>query len=94
MVRKVLHLTISQLWVRIVINTKLFIESLYSVWAFDVGEDPRCSGFFYSCGYNSAGMMFSGGCGEQIADWIINGRPKKHMFNFDIRRYLWHETLY
>ena len=51
-----------------------------------LGEDPRCEGFFYSCGYNSAGMMFSGGCGEQIAEWIINGRPKAHMFFYDIRR--------
>lgn len=51
-----------------------------------LGEDPRCAGFFYSCGYNSAGMMYSGGCGEQIAEWIIHGRPKKHMFSYDIRR--------
>ncbi|CAB0037881.1 unnamed protein product [Trichogramma brassicae] len=52
-----------------------------------MGEDPRCSGFFYSCGYNSAGMMLSGGCGEEIAEWIINGRPKAHMFFYDIRRF-------
>lgn len=51
------------------------------------GEDPNCSGFFYSCGYNSAGMMLGGGCGEQIAHWIINGRPDKYMFNYDIRRW-------
>lgn len=51
-----------------------------------MGEDPRCAGFFYSCGYNSSGIMFSGGCGEQIAEWIINGRPKYHMFFSDIRR--------
>ncbi|XP_014477949.1 PREDICTED: sarcosine dehydrogenase, mitochondrial isoform X2 [Dinoponera quadriceps] len=53
-----------------------------------MGEDPRCTGFYYSCGYNSAGMMFGGGCGEQAALWIINGRPDKHMFNYDIRRYI------
>ncbi|XP_017789303.1 PREDICTED: sarcosine dehydrogenase, mitochondrial [Habropoda laboriosa] len=53
-----------------------------------MGEDPRCSGLFYSCGYNSAGMMLGGGCGEQIAHWIINGRPDKYMFNYDIRRFL------
>ncbi|XP_058806146.1 sarcosine dehydrogenase, mitochondrial [Phymastichus coffea] len=52
-----------------------------------MGEDPRCAGFFYSCGYNSAGMMFSGGCGEQIAEWIAHGRPRKHMFAYDIRRF-------
>nr|XP_033339035.1 sarcosine dehydrogenase, mitochondrial [Megalopta genalis] len=53
-----------------------------------MGEDPRCSGLFYSCGYNSAGMMFGGGCGEQISRWIINGRPDNYMFNYDIRRFI------
>ncbi|KAK2582795.1 hypothetical protein KPH14_005056 [Odynerus spinipes] len=57
-----------------------------------MGEDPRCSGFYYSCGYNSAGMMFGGGCGEQIASWIINGCPDKHMFKYDIRRFLPEQT--
>ncbi|XP_012280472.1 sarcosine dehydrogenase, mitochondrial isoform X2 [Orussus abietinus] len=52
-----------------------------------MGEDPNCIGLFYSCGYNSAGMMFGGGCGEQIAQWIIHGRPEKYMFNYDIRRF-------
>lgn len=52
-----------------------------------MGEDPRCSGFFYSCGYNSAGIMYGGGCGEQIAAWIIDGRPERHMFTYDIRRF-------
>ncbi|XP_017887261.1 sarcosine dehydrogenase, mitochondrial [Ceratina calcarata] len=52
-----------------------------------MGEDPQCSGFFYSCGYNSAGMMLGGGCGQRIAQWIINGRPNDYMFNFDIRRF-------
>ncbi|XP_034934422.1 sarcosine dehydrogenase, mitochondrial [Chelonus insularis] len=52
-----------------------------------MGEDPRVTGFFYSCGYNSAGMMYGGGCGEQIASWIINGRPEKHMYSYDVRRF-------
>ena len=52
-----------------------------------MGEDPQCYGLFHSCGYNSAGMMLGGGCGEQIAHWIINGRPDKHMFSYDIRRF-------
>ncbi|XP_044012110.1 sarcosine dehydrogenase, mitochondrial [Aphidius gifuensis] len=57
-----------------------------------MGEDPRCNGFFYSCGYNSAGMMFGGGCGEQIASWIIDGRPEKHMYNYDVRRFTPEQT--
>lgn len=60
--------------------------STFKFYYIKKGEDPRCSGLFYSCGYNSAGMMLGGGCGEQIAYWIINGRPNNYMFNYDIRR--------
>lgn len=31
--------------------------------------------------------MFGGGCGEQIASWILDGQPEKHMYNYDIRRF-------
>ncbi|XP_046739990.1 sarcosine dehydrogenase, mitochondrial isoform X1 [Diprion similis] len=57
-----------------------------------LGEDPRCMGFFHSCGYNSAGMMLGGGCGDQIAKWIIHGRPDKHMYSYDIRRFTPEQT--
>nr|CAD7266528.1 unnamed protein product [Timema shepardi] len=56
------------------------------------GEDPRLHGLYHSCGYNSAGMMLGGGCGEQLAKWIIQGRPDLHMFNYDIRRFLPEQT--
>lgn len=52
-----------------------------------IGADPRLIGLFHNCGYNSAGMMFSGGCGEQLAEWIVHGRPEFYMYNFDIRRF-------
>lgn len=52
-----------------------------------MGPDPRVFGLYHNCGFNSAGMMFGGGCGEQLAEWIIHGRPEFHMFNFDIRRF-------
>lgn len=52
-----------------------------------LGPDPRLIGLFHNCGYNSAGMMFGGGCGEQLAEWIIHGQPEFHMFNFDVRRF-------
>lgn len=52
-----------------------------------MGPDPRLIGLFHNCGYNSAGMMFGGGCGEQLAKWIVSGRPDFHMFNFDVRRF-------
>lgn len=52
-----------------------------------MGPDPRMDGLFHNCGFNSAGMMLGGGCGEQLALWIMNGRPDLHMFNYDIRRF-------
>lgn len=52
-----------------------------------VGPDPRLIGLFHNCGYNSAGMMFGGGCGEELAKWIVHGRPDLYMFNFDVRRF-------
>lgn len=53
-----------------------------------MGPDPRLDGLFHSCGYNSAGMMFGGGCGEQLAHWIEHGRPELNMFSFDVRRFV------
>lgn len=32
-------------------------------------------------------MMLSGGCAEQMATWIITGRPELPMFAYDIRRF-------
>lgn len=52
-----------------------------------LGPDPRLDGLFHSCGFNSAGMMFGGGCGEQLAHWIIHGKPEFHMFAYDVRRF-------
>ncbi|XP_065339541.1 sarcosine dehydrogenase, mitochondrial [Cloeon dipterum] len=52
-----------------------------------LGEDPKIRGFFYGCGFNSSGMMLGGGCGEQLAQWIINGRPELAMYAYDIRRF-------
>ncbi|VVC89556.1 unnamed protein product [Leptidea sinapis] len=52
-----------------------------------LGEDPNLFGLYHNCGYNSSGMMFSAGCGIQLAEWIIKGRPNYNMFTFDIRRF-------
>ncbi|KAF5294010.1 hypothetical protein FQA39_LY13564 [Lamprigera yunnana] len=52
-----------------------------------LGEDPRLGGFYYACGFNSAGMMLGTGCAEQLAIWITKGRPELPMANYDIRRF-------
>ncbi|XP_070615042.1 sarcosine dehydrogenase, mitochondrial [Erythrolamprus reginae] len=52
-----------------------------------LGEAPEVRGFFLGCGFNSAGMMLGGGCGKELAHWIIHGHPEKDMFSYDIRRF-------
>ncbi|MGH0119537.1 UNVERIFIED_CONTAM: hypothetical protein FKN15_006029 [Acipenser sinensis] len=52
-----------------------------------MGEAPGVRGFFLGCGFNSAGMMLGGGCGKELAHWIIHGRPEKDMYGYDIRRF-------
>uniref|UniRef100_A0A673AU06 Sarcosine dehydrogenase n=1 Tax=Sphaeramia orbicularis TaxID=375764 RepID=A0A673AU06_9TELE len=37
-----------------------------------MGEAPEVRGFFLGCGFNSAGMMLGGGCGRELAHWIIH----------------------
>ena len=45
-----------------------------------MGEDPRVRGFFHGVGFNSAGMMLGGGCGDQLAKWVVKGRPDLDMY--------------
>ncbi|XP_013113750.2 sarcosine dehydrogenase, mitochondrial [Stomoxys calcitrans] len=52
-----------------------------------MGPDTVIQGLVHNCGFNSAGMMFGGGCGEQTALWILNGKPDLPMFGFDLRRF-------
>ena len=42
-------------------------------------------GFYHNCGFNSSGMMLGAGCGWQMAEWIVHGRPSLDMYGFDIR---------
>ncbi len=32
-----------------------------------------------------SGMMLGGGCGRELAHWVIHGRPEKDMYGYDIR---------
>uniref|UniRef100_A0A672J326 Sarcosine dehydrogenase n=1 Tax=Salarias fasciatus TaxID=181472 RepID=A0A672J326_SALFA len=50
-----------------------------------MGEAPEVRGFFLGCGFNSAGMMLGGGCGRELAHWVIHGRPERDMYGYDIR---------
>jgi sarcosine dehydrogenase len=50
-----------------------------------MGEVPECRGFYLGCGFNSAGIMLSGGCGRELAQWIVHGHPTLDMYGYDIR---------
>lgn len=52
-----------------------------------MGESPEVRGYFFGCGFNSSGMMLSGGCGHELAKWVIDGRPEEDMYSYDIRRF-------
>uniref|UniRef100_A0A8C7JAR7 Sarcosine dehydrogenase, mitochondrial n=1 Tax=Oncorhynchus kisutch TaxID=8019 RepID=A0A8C7JAR7_ONCKI len=44
-------------------------------------------GCTWSEGGGDVGMMLGGGCGRELAHWIIHGRPEKDMYGYDIRRF-------
>ena len=48
-------------------------------------EGPR--GLFLCCGFNSMGMMLAGGVGEELANWVADGAPKRDLFSMDPRRF-------
>ncbi|RDD45364.1 Sarcosine dehydrogenase, mitochondrial [Trichoplax sp. H2] len=52
-----------------------------------MGESYEVRGFYFGCGFNSSGMMLGGGCGRELAKWILHGSPDLDMFGYDIRRF-------
>lgn len=50
-----------------------------------MGPNPDVGGLYHAHGYNSGGVMMSGGSGLMLAQWIINGQPELDMFDYDIR---------
>ena len=50
-----------------------------------MGPDIELRGYFHAYGFNSSGIMLAGGCGNELAKWIINGQPDLDMWSFDIR---------
>lgn len=50
-----------------------------------MGPNAHISGLWHAHGFNSGGVMLSGGTGRMMSQWIINGQPELDMFNFDIR---------
>lgn len=52
-----------------------------------MGQAPELPGFWLNCGFNSSGIMLSGGCGEALSQWIVDGQPEIDMFSYDVSRF-------
>ena len=51
-----------------------------------LGETPEVAGLFCAPGFNSLGILSSGGVGRSLASWIQNGRPPVDLIDVDVRR--------
>ncbi len=51
-----------------------------------MGPAPGLDNFFVACGFTS-GIAASGGAGQAMANWIIDGDPGLDLWAFDIRRF-------
>ncbi len=51
-----------------------------------LGEVPNLKGFWVAAGYNSIGIVSSGGAGMALSHWINDGYPPFDLWDVDIRR--------
>ncbi|WP_189501988.1 FAD-dependent oxidoreductase [Mesorhizobium sp. M00.F.Ca.ET.216.01.1.1] len=51
-----------------------------------LGEAPELSGYWIATGYNSIGIVSSGGAGMALAQWINDGEAPFDLWEVDIRR--------
>ncbi|MBI1383856.1 MAG: FAD-dependent oxidoreductase [Rhizobiales bacterium] len=51
-----------------------------------MGEAPGVGGFWMLCGFNSIGIVSSGGAGKALAEWMDAGEAPFDLWDFDIRR--------
>ena len=51
-----------------------------------LGEAPEIAGYWVAAGYNSIGIVSSGGAGMALAQWMNDGEPPFDLWEVDIRR--------
>ena len=51
-----------------------------------LGETPEVENLFCACGFNSVGILSSGGVGKALSQWIRDGRPPVELTDVDVRR--------
>lgn len=53
-----------------------------------LGETSEVRGLFCATGFNSIGILSSGGVGKALSEWIRDGRPPVDLIDVDVRRML------
>lgn len=53
---------------------------------YHLGETAEISGLFSATGFNSIGILSSGGVGKSMASWIADGHPPVELIDVDVRR--------
>ncbi|MEM7171747.1 MAG: FAD-dependent oxidoreductase [Pseudomonadota bacterium] len=51
-----------------------------------LGPSPNVANFYLACGF-TAGIAGCGGAGQALAEWIVEGRPSRDLWAFDVRRF-------
>ena len=51
-----------------------------------LGEAPNLKGYWVAAGYNSIGIVSSGGAGHALSQWMDKGHPPFDLWESDIRR--------
>ena len=53
---------------------------------YHLGETAEVAGLFSATGFNSIGILSSGGVGKSMASWIADGHPPVELIDVDVRR--------
>jgi len=56
-----------------------------------MGLAPERDNFYVACGF-TAGIAASGGAGQAMANWILDGDPGMDLWPFDVRRFSTHQA--
>ncbi|MGC6537054.1 MAG: GcvT family protein [Candidatus Puniceispirillaceae bacterium] len=51
-----------------------------------LGQAPGVTGYWVAAGYNSIGIVSSGGAGFALAEWLDKGQPPYDLWEYDVRR--------
>ena len=62
-------------------------ESFTPDAAFCLGETAEIDGLYVAAGFNSQGIIYAGGAGRALAEWIVDGAPTKDISAVDVQRF-------